>query len=514
MNMVFIQLSRVHCCVYVTGGGSENFLQEIPDPIAHDRSATVFCFKDHMYLQPIEGIDPCCENAHFCLFIEVKVQCIKIMKSRKAHCVQIYPTTEEATSQKIFSRCHIAHNRAPRKLRTFWSTCRAQTRKYIFRMGRKRELPTLAETLLCLEDARTYCLNMTLTDLNRARQRIFGDLSVNPKPRKKLLNHSFFSPEAEQIEIVYRAGLLLVRNSSKAKRYSRPCQAVLCHSVRRQVKRVTISPESRNWHCALSSSIDVRANQSSMSLSADNVVGVNFGVTDPVTTLTEKFLGLKIPSANDRKKQLRLRTNLGQTQHGSSRPKKAQSRFPSPQAKITLYCRGSCHKVTCHLADLHRVSVFVKLSVQVFTQCARVPMTLFDHDPGQKSKLNRYILKMGSEHAKRQLDHNLEWSVRCLNEVPVRNIFRIRGRSQIIDVALRQEKDIFSCEARVFTGPNVFNFSNEIRHPGLEALGSGFWPELSGQTFEHCDLDKAMKRGNNQGVLQPDVRPSSCMLVA
>ena len=510
VDMVAIRLHGIYRRPHIARNRGDHLPQKRANTIRMDRAATIFGRKDQMRMQAMDNMSSRSEIFHFILSFEVETEYKNGMKENKAYRFRIYPTPEqEAAFRQISGCCRLVYNLGLEQRRTFWRQYRAKEGKTISWFGQKRELVALKAEAPFLRDAPAHCLQMALADLDVAFRRFFDGVAGYPRPRKKFQNDSFTFPDPEQIRVDQKTGHLVLPKFGKTSRDNGPIRTVFHRPLKGRLKRVTITREGTHWYVSILVSVRIRRVMAPQNpITADDVVGIDRGVEVPVATSTGELLGQRVTTRRDRSKTSRLQKNLARTQKGSRRREKALMRLRAHQAKLVRKRRDRNHKITSHLAKNHRVIVIERLNVEAMTRSARGTVEAPGRNVAQRSGLNSSIHDSGWGEIRCQLLYKLDRSGGRLIEVPARNTSRTCARCHAVDAGSRIRRDLFRCTSCGHEAHADINAGIEIRRRGLEALGLGPRPELSGQSVEPSVRDMAMNRKEKKEGHRPQGLPS------
>lgn len=390
------------------------------------------------------------------------------------HCatrIRVYPSAEqEEMFRRIAGCCRLVYNLALEQRREFWRNKQVLTGSGFSWIDQKRELPELKAEFPFLKEVPAHCLQMALKDLDRAYKNFFRGHAAYPKPRRKFANDSFIFPDPQQIHFSVSGGWLVLPKFGRTSQDSGSLKARFHRVPYGKLKSVTISREGEHWYASLLMETK-RTPRRRAKLTAEDVVGVDRGVSVPFMLSNGKACHVPGPSEREREREIRLERSVARKTGGSKNRARALGELRRHRARVKRRRRDALHKITNHLAKNHGGVVIENLRVKAMTASARGTKESPGSNVRQKTGLNRAVLEVGWGEFRRQLAYKMAWAGGRVIEVRPQHTSCTCAACGVVNAVSRQSQSQFACVACGHADNADSNAALEIRRRGLDILG-------------------------------------------
>ena len=397
------------------------------------------------------------------------------MLLRQAIRVQLLPDEQQAQlMERIAGCCRALFNVALDQRRWF-----SRPGRSIGYADQAAELAALKAEFPWFGEAPYHCLQQALIDLDAAYKNFWSGRAGPPQPRKRGQDDAFRFPDPAQLTL--RGNLRVpdkrrTRSIKHATLQFPKLGAVRCvlHRAIAEGTRllsVTVSRESGRWYASV---LTERAMAVPQDRSAEPVVGIDLGVSQPVALSTGRVMELPRATAGDAEHLARLQRRVATKVKGSNNRHKAVARLAAFKAAQARVRRDAMEKVTTEIAKNHGVVAMEDLRVRSMTASARGTI----EEPGRcvaaKGGLNRSILDVAPGALRVRLGQKLAATGGVLLLVPPAHTSQRCAACGHVEAANRPSRDVFVCVACGHADDADINAACNIRD-----RARGLWGDAS-----------------------------------
>lgn len=386
------------------------------------------------------------------------------MLIRQAIRVRLLPDQAQSLlMERIAGCCRAIANAALDQRRWF-----ARPGRSISYASQASEIAELKQDFPWFAEAPYHCLQQALVDLDVAHKNFWAGRAGAPKLRKRGVDDSFRFPDPAQLSLhgnLRVADKCRTRSLKQASVSLPKLGAVRCVLHRAipentRLLSITVSRDSGHWFASVLTEREVAA---PADRSAEAVVGIDLGVSQPVALSTGEVYGLPRATKGDAEHLAKLQQRVSTKVKGSNNRRKAIQRLAAFKAAQARVRRDAMEKLTTRITKNHGVVAMEDLRVRNMTASARGTSEEPGRNVAAKAGLNRSILDVAPGALRVRLGHKLAASGGVLLLVPPAHTSQRCNVCERIEAGNRATRDVFTCLACGHTEDADINAARNIR---------------------------------------------------